>query len=510
MTEQQPHFLRLPYNVRRKIYCDLGMIVNYALTLPAFNRGEWSSREQKLVRDNDQWACIPNQLFYVCRAISEDARAMLFSENYLWFSDENCWGGMKTLLNLSPLGWKSLRTIVVTISTKGCQYWFRPETERPYTTCHADATEIFENDRRLAASGALATWRLICSQLGTYNKEDNRLELYLVCGAASQETAAEFLAPIRQLPCLKGLSIRMGPHRNHDLQQMIMTTIRQKTHYFPCDPEGTFPFERLPVEIQIRVLEYSGLVTPKALISRFPDEPFIPTDCRNFVCGALPDGFRHCKDCYCPATHTAFSTVYSCWTASIPYALFLVSKRVREIALFVYYARNVIEIWYKPSGGLPAPAGPLWEPHISGFLSRVPEHSWKNLRHIHWVFPQMKPNVFRPNTRETVDWIKTLSALFKAVHPSAITLELSFDRPSWADLRSVDPIRIDAEWALYGRIVEPIARWRSLLNDIFIHSYCHFYLKEDPRPSNERALEQKVMGAGYDSLLRGKTYPDTF
>ncbi|KAL2811725.1 hypothetical protein BDW59DRAFT_155484 [Aspergillus cavernicola] len=512
MTERQAHFLRLPYNIRRGIYRDLWMIVDHRSTLPCFYYGEWSSREQKLVWENNMNTYIPNQLFYVSRAISEDARAMIYSENYLWFHDEDCWGGLKRLLNLSPLGWKSLRNIVVTIGTKGCGCWYDVGNRALITECHANALEIIENDCQLELSGVLSTWRLICSRLAAYHTEDNKLELHLVCGAASQETAARFLAPIHDLPRLKGLSVRMGPYRNLDLQQIIMITIHQKTQYFPQDPKGSFHFQRLPRDIQICILEYSGLIAPKALISCFPGEPFIPTDCRSFECGALPEQYFNYKDCYCPSMYTAFSTVYQCCTPTIPHALFLVSKMIRELALYIYYARNVIEIWYMPSVDLPEPVNMLWEPHTSEFLSRVPEHLWGNLRHIHWVLPHMLPNAFHTNSRETDNWMNTLSTLFQAVQPSAgaITLELSFTRPPWAEL-SVDPRRNNKEWALYSRILEPIARWSSLVKDLFVHIYCHwYYMDKDTRLGPERSLEQKVMGAEYDSLLQGKVYPKHF
>ncbi|KAJ0413160.1 hypothetical protein BJY00DRAFT_320068 [Aspergillus carlsbadensis] len=514
MRQQQPHFLRLPRHIRRGIYRDLYMIVDHCSTLSAFHPGEWLSREQRLVEQDGSEIRIPNQLFYVSRAVSEDARAMFYSENYLWFSDENA-GGFEYLPRLSPLAWKSLRSVVIGIGTKSCRYWLRPETWSPYRDCHGAASGLVESDSMLDASGGLSTWAFFCSQLATYNTEDDQLELHLVCGAASQDTAAQFLAPIRDLPRLKGLSVRMAPHRNLDLLQMIVDTIRQKTHYFPSDAEEPFPFQRLPVEIQIRVFEYSGLVVPTALMARLPGEPLAPIDCRRFECGALPLGYRHCGDCYCPSTHTAFSTVYPCCAASIPHALFLVSKAVRELALFVYYARNTIEIWYKYPAGHQLPAVPVptsREPRASGFLPQVPAHSLKHLRHIHWVFPpSRKHGSFHPGSAEMDDWTNALDALFCAVQPCAIVIEISFDRPGWADLGSVDPSRIHGEWALYGRIVEPVARWRGLLKDFFVHSHCDTWSDDsDPGPGRERLLEQTVMGAGYESLSRGKVDRDIF
>ncbi|KAL3477174.1 hypothetical protein BJX99DRAFT_226501 [Aspergillus californicus] len=514
MTQPQPHFLRLPYAVRRRIYHDLWLILDDPSPLPLFPRAEWSSREQKIVRENEAANYFTNQLFYVSRAISEDARATLYSENCLWFDEEQGrWGGLETILHLTPLGWKSLRSIVVTIGTKGCHCSFYEGDRSPYKSSHEHASVIIKNDRQLEARGVLSTWRSICSKLAAYNTEADRFELRLVCGAASQGTAAQFLAPLHRLPRLKGLSVRMGPRRDFDLQHLIMATIRVKTQYFAQDPEGPFDFQRLPVDIQLCILEYSGLVAPKALISCDPCEPFMPTDCRDFNCAGVPGpfGYGNCKDSYCPSMHTAFSTVWQCCAPPIPHALFLVNKAVRELALNVYYTRNIIEIWYMPSAEFPAPLNTSWAPHTSEFLSRVPTHSWKSLRHIHWVMPHMPPTAFHTGTGEADDWMNTLKTLFEAVQPSAsaMTLQLSFIRPTWADL-NLDPRSNAEEWALYGRVLEPVLCLRSLLKDFFVHIFCHWYTNQDARSGPERALERIVMGAQYDGRLRGKVYPNHF
>ncbi|KAL2826273.1 hypothetical protein BDW59DRAFT_161111 [Aspergillus cavernicola] len=262
----------------------------------------------------------------------------------LWFNDKYG-SGLQNLLNLSPVGWKSLRSIVVTIGTTNCTSWVGPTIDTANTNCHGKVPEILDNDAQLEATGVLSTWRLICFRLAMYNKEEDRLQLRLICGAATKKTAAEFLAPIHNLPRLKALSIRMGPNRNFGLQQMIMTTIRQKTDYFSKQPSAPFPFLRLPVELQIHILEYSGLIAPEALMFRFFYKFFTPTDCRHFDCNALPIGMWNCQECYSPSTHTAFSTIYPCWTMT--YALFLVSKAIRQLALSIYYSKNVFEIRYE-------------------------------------------------------------------------------------------------------------------------------------------------------------------
>ncbi|KAL4763612.1 uncharacterized protein BDW70DRAFT_148403 [Aspergillus foveolatus] len=183
-------------------------------------KGERSAREQRFIEDNIEIPYFCHQLFYVSRALSEDVRAAFYS---------------------------SLRSICVTIGTTWCDGSHSPLVYRAHRRgCHGTVAEIMENDAQLAANGVLETWRSVCSTLAAYRTRDDQFELRLICGAASTETAAAFLALIHDLPRLKALSIRMGPNRNLDIQNMIMKIIRQRTKYFGPEPEGSFPFLKLP------------------------------------------------------------------------------------------------------------------------------------------------------------------------------------------------------------------------------------------------------------------------
>jgi hypothetical protein len=201
-----------------------------------------------------------------------------------------------------------------------------------------------DNDAQRELSDDLAIWRLICSKLATYSTRDDQLELQLICDAATKDAAAQFLAPLYGLP---RLSISLGGTRRLDLQYMILSTIRQKTQYFPQLADEPFPFLSLPTELQFRILEYSDLVVPEeALTSRSTHKSFGPSMCWQNSCDASRN-----KDFtwggYCPSISNSVSTIHTCW--NIPHALFLVSKAVRELALSVYYSRNIIRPWYRPS-----------------------------------------------------------------------------------------------------------------------------------------------------------------
>ncbi|KAL2824456.1 hypothetical protein BDW59DRAFT_147373 [Aspergillus cavernicola] len=506
---EQPFFLRLPYDIRRRIYKWLGVICKPdPLTLKEAFDGEWSAREQRFIRENDEWFYIPNQLFYVSRAVSEDVRAALYSEHSLQF-DDGWRDNIQTLLNLTPLAWKSLRSIFVLIGTKGCTAWWGPniDMQNPDRDCHGTVQEISENDAQLEATGILPTWRLICSKLARYNTQDDRFELRLICGAATTETAAAFLAPIHDLPRLKALSIRMGADRRLEIQQMVMSMIRQKTTYFAPEPKGTFPFLELPVELQLRILEYTILIAPRHLMSRYYCYRFIPVDCRLFRCAGYPVGEHRCEDIYCPATHTGFSTAYPCQN-TIHDALFLVSKAVRQLALSIYYSRNTFEVWYQERV-LPPPVRTPWSPQTSRFLCQLPVHSWQHLRHVRWVFHRLHMPGDDGYNEYVDDWLHTLATLFSsgAIRPCSFTIELHFHKPYWSH---PDQYQAEPGWELCDRVVAPVIPWRGLLKDFFVHNYGNDtdYFDKKRRYPREALLEQKVMGKEYDSLARGKG--DTF
>ncbi|KAL3429251.1 hypothetical protein BDV09DRAFT_190291 [Aspergillus tetrazonus] len=217
-------------------------IIGYAYpgSIDSF-KGEWSAREQRLVDDSDGFPYSCNQLFYVSRAISEDARAAFYSVNTLHFYE------MQDLLNLTPVSLISLSHSLRVYKARG--------------GCHGTVAEIMENDAQLTANGVLEAWRSFCSMLAANKTRDDQFELRLICGAASTETAAAFLAPIHDLPRLKALSIRIGPNRNFDIQNMVMKTIRQKTTYFCPEPESfNFAPSNTPASLHPGI-SYSGLST---------------------------------------------------------------------------------------------------------------------------------------------------------------------------------------------------------------------------------------------------------
>ncbi|KAE8376142.1 hypothetical protein BDV26DRAFT_294372 [Aspergillus bertholletiae] len=485
----------------------MSLVVDFEIDLSTGQAvGEWSSCEQRLLRKDEsrpgrnQEPWFPNQLFFVSRSISEDARRTFYSENHFCFQyDAGC--GLRSLSNMGRIGWGSLRRFAIRIGTEYC---LGPEKQ----ACHGTAQEILDNDSQLEEGGLLGIWKQICHQLATHIKQDDRLEIRLICGAASKKSLAAFLEPLQKLPRLKELSIRAGPRRNLDLQQSLMATIDQKTMLFRRQARpGVFRFLDLPVELQVRILEFTELVAPLPLELLSWYKRFLPHDCWHGACSARPHPYLIDQGCWCPATHTAFSTVHPCW--HVPETWYLVSKTIRELALFVYYSKNTFEIWYNQSD---SPDIAAWTPQTSGFLHGFPEYSWKYLRRVHWIFPSpLDGDTFRPNNKETVDWINTMHIISQSFNLPNFTLELSL---SPRTIETWDPEhsqKVARRQALYDQVIEPVRSLNGRLKDFFIHNYFCLYEPLDATGlSQEQILERRVMGSEYDSLARGKKYSSPF
>ncbi|KAL5046748.1 hypothetical protein BDW71DRAFT_207233 [Aspergillus fruticulosus] len=477
----QQFLLVFPYSVRYTIYAELGVIQDEAVDLSRRPPcGEWSAREQKLIEKKvwhgrRQW--LANQLFYVSRAVSEDSRTMFYAENKFEFA-RHIAHGLQDIGGFGPLAWRSFRYISIAL-------------DKSY---HNEANEYvdFKYDdwfraRSLDVSQVLPDWRYICKQLAAYNTRDDWLELRFICDAATRTAAAAFLDPLKDLPRLKDLAIQIGPFWNPGIQEMITATIQEKTK-LEASP-GPFHFFGLPVELQYRILEQTDLVATKPLKYSSDRGAFIPPHC----CGTFSNDPR--KDfCTGRAALPCLRT---------PHMLFLVSKSMRQLAMCVFYSRNVFKV--KCEVGTFAPAA-AWSAQRSAFLRGFPMCSFHHLRHICWKLPSM-PNwaAFWPGYRVTEDWAISLYFISVAVPPGGLTIELVLSFNGCEVLTPETQYHLDYDDAYYDRVVSYMDCLKGRLKDLFIQIH---YPRATPwdhiRADRERRLEQRIMGSNYDSFARGK------
>lgn len=184
--------------------------------------------------------------------------------------------------------------------------------------------------------------------------------------------------------------------------------------------------------------------------------------------------------------------------------IFLVSQTVRQLAIPIFYSKNILEVQCDPTAS--AAGATAWSVQKSAFLCCFPKYSFPHLRHIYWKLPNMNKRwVFKPNQKETEDWIISLYFISLAIPPGNLTLELDLSYPRERSWYPEDSKTITLEWALYDRVVEPMVCLRGPLKDLFIHLWCPLHPSlEQMRVGKEQSLEQSIMGSNYDSFARGK------
>ncbi|RDW81487.1 uncharacterized protein DSM5745_05044 [Aspergillus mulundensis] len=477
--------LRLPHNVRYRIYVELGIIVQDGVVdlsrVPP--HGEWSCREQKIIND-PSWHyrhSFANQLFYVSRGVSEDARSFFYSENVFGFFRHIGWG-LQAIRGFGPLVWRSFRCVSFALD-KSC-HWEGYEN-RSY---HYD-DEFLSRCRDVEE--VLPDWIYICEQLAAHNTHNDRLDLRFMCDAFTAETAAAFLSPLKLLPRLKKLAIKMGPFFNPDTHQMSAAMIREKTK--PRDCPKPFPFFHLPIELQYRILEHTDLVFDLAHIYSPDQHCFRPQysqygRSRTFC----PD--RREEFCMEPGVLPCLRT---------PHMLFLVSNSMRRLAMDVYYSRNIFHVECETKTSPPAAA---WSAQKSAFLRCFAPRSFQYLRHIRWRMPSTRTwTAFQPGNRESEDWVISLYLISLAVPAGSLTMEMMIPPYSSPVTTPLTQYLVDCDDEYFRRLISYMDCLKGHLRDLFLHiEYSPSGEWDQIRLDKERALERIIMGSGYDSLARGK------
>ncbi|KAL4939922.1 hypothetical protein BDV06DRAFT_197798 [Aspergillus oleicola] len=409
---------------------------------------------------------------------------MFYSENKFEFS-RNFVFGLEYVWKLGPLAWASFRNIAFALD----------DTYHDYDGSYsANTREPIFLECPVGPGGELKDWTDICELLATHNTLDDSLKLRCICVARTKETAAAFLAALDNLPRLKELAIQMGPFWNPGIYEMVKSKIREKTASKPERSLQQFPFFDLPVELQYRILEHTDLIAPMRLIYSPERDTFIPD--RELDGGCERDTFsQNPRKDYCHGR-----AVLACWRT--PHMLFLVSKRMQQLAIGIYYSKNIFHVRCEPKLSPPAAS---WSARKSIFLRCFPQRSLQHLQRIRFKLPVMRNwAVFWPEFNEAEDWAISLYLLSLIAHPK-LTIELlmvyNWSRNPTSETQDLSAYDND----FCSRVVTPMGCLKGRLQDLFIYirsplnSSCILqYVKK------ERELEQSIMGTDYESLARGK------
>lgn len=520
-------FLDLPYDVRHRVYVLANLVRYCAIDLnsdPAIkekNRTGYLGRsDQEDYNDVGAFKCftrnkvvwdsgearecgcrpLPYRLLYVSRAVSEEVSSILYSENKFRICRSNP-RGLLPLRNLGRRALASLTSLSVSLNAcpcnaehclRGIRYHCRACTYCPPRDCDKPLGRISRYDRSV-----ISEWSSLVSRIAIHISP-SKLRLVLICESADYETAFEAVQPLKVMPMLKECLIRLDQRPNHEFRRLTEVTIAQVTGRSMDYLKSIFRFKELPEEIRQQILGHTDLVAPVSL-QWYPESGLVT--------------HSYCERCtkawdifYCPFIYAVFTDNCRCWR--MPRDKFLVSRKLREDAIRIFYSRNHFII--RPYGSIgvhyttnPGRAGDLRT------FPYLPQHAFRHLRSIEWVFPPYDGSLYDAHEKHLQDWSDTIDLIAHTTDVSRLSLTVDLES-GVRELRGlyaqgILDNRYDAAmWGVYQRIIEPMIELKGL-QDLFVHlGWPLDYRKHEFRDQQEKILEKRVMGEHYDSTSRGK------
>ncbi|KAJ5179694.1 hypothetical protein N7492_002904 [Penicillium capsulatum] len=292
---------RLPESIRHKIYDLLGL--------------------KPYITDPIRREISGKQLFLVSQKVSRDARAFYFSQNVIWKQDSGKMG-FPILRDFTSVALSSFRCLTLHIGPRDFQRMSTEDILR-------DDPLLFDGFPRL-----LEDWKAFCRRLAVHT-EPNRLELRIYTFASSRRSVEEILNPLLPLPRLWKFLVRLKAVEHDDSLQSYVEEVGQK---LTAPKHGSFRFNDLPREIQIKILELTGLINPLCCLEWCPKRRvFGDFYCKNGVC--RNEAWNH-QDC--ELSRICFSSSRNCW--KMPKPLFQASASLRGLAEYVFYTRNAFRV----------------------------------------------------------------------------------------------------------------------------------------------------------------------
>jgi hypothetical protein len=522
-----PSFLDLPYSVRHRVYvlawlvrsCPIDLNregerkLNPDETLPSSLaiRGKCYYLNRKFLNLPSKWyeddvdcVCppLPIQLLYVSRTISKECSHILYRENKFKICRSRH-GGFLPLHYMAGPTLESITSLSIRLNACLCRPKHKHRDQRQCNchqtckggTCGRDKPlgTVSRNDK-----SAILDWNSVCAKISS-NIHPSYLRLFVVCDTTNYEVAMEVIEPLLKMPTLRACSIRLGQTPNHELRRLAQTIALQATGKFSSTLTSRYCYFHLPAEIRQKILGYTGLVAPHAVLWE-RNHGTIIGDC----CGNCTDTL---EACCCSVQHAAFAENCTCW--KMPTELFLLCHSLRIEATKIFYRRNHFVI---------LPAGVEFtlvdaQPSVLEFLVSLPSQALEHLRSIECVFANLSPNFLNPGSKGHSHWLRTIAFICDHLQLStlSLTLNMSSDRGPSSDCAYMSLQQIldteDAMWATYQRIIGPLTRapLNLGLKNLFIHlSWPVDDAKLHIRDAQERALERRIMGEGYDALSQGK------
>lgn len=498
-------FLSLPFEVRLKIYELADLVRPCPIELAPEKRSRRPMHPRQHPEDTcfyrlrrqgrmqfggalNQCECsdLALQLLLVSRAIHDETQLVLFSRNKFTLR-YHAGSSLAPLWSLAESALSAMTSLLIRLNCWPCVLG-HDTIDPSRSKCWVCSAPLDQADPALdrnqePGKRLLQEWNSLCHYLGSRISPE-RLRLTLICDVTDLESGNEVVAPLAALPPLRECTLRIGRQPNNDLRTLARMTSLKMTRTFV--PKASFPFEHLPEELRLRVLDFTHLgaegdYNQRSELLRIEKGKWVNRDVlyfhRPLCCSSCTDTL---SDCCCPSAHASYSA--SCKCRLLPIGLLTANRRVHDDAIRTLYSRNCFDFAQSPV-------------ETMNFLMNLSPQSLRSMRRIQFRFRERhvrhwKLDGYDEQWKSLITFIKgnlNLSTLLVTVHLEVFELCL------WTDEEAENRYVYD----LYCEMTAALVVLRGLLCDLHL-VFGWFWELED-------FFEKQVMGEGYDSS-RGNKY----
>jgi hypothetical protein len=539
-------FLALPRVVRERIYALANLSPNRFIDLNCWTQHRCSSINSLVEEPNPHIDMqlyierqyeeehpphpLPISLLFVCKVVSQEAQEILYRTNCFAISQRKP-GGLRGLERLSALAIQNVHTLFIHLTPCTClaPHCIKTPRQSPhvatsfstlaFASCFASPRKQ-SHHRKLSTKSRsdrlrLAQWERVCHRLAEHIVP-GQLSLYLISHVEGMPAAKRILQPLLQLPTLRNCGICFGvPSHTYyeELRGLAAAVVPRLTAAVALAPQKSFPFHRLPRELQLQILADSSLVQEASVrivngkLSRY---------CLMHSCDrarlTLDDsqvGLTLASFCTkrCAAFRTGCSN--ASWATYFT-QVSLLNKSLADLATDVFFSYNAFSIHTWNANFVSQDNINLAGIHT--FLERLSSHALGRMRRLTLLLPPISDLSLVDGLLNWRLWQASIQVLAsKATLPIlSLTVEIGsyWGENEGFDTRAHSTLRILQ--AYEKEVVRPLLQLRGLKR-LFLYVPCPFGRdNEEARLQVERRLEQMVMGVDYDAYRVRKPYPDGY
>lgn len=284
---------------------------------------------------------IPHELLRVSRAMHLEAETVLYGMNQFKVSRHLPGDNLEVLRALNPRVWALLSSLHISLS------------EVPPFRFGAGAQDTIEtiDIQDMAGYEILQKWMAVSRDILSYVPA-GQLRFSLSCNVRNIETSREIVAPLDGLPPMSEVSICLAADpKRREIKEVAREAISRLTQRgtqreprTAASRSSSLSWTSLPKELRLDILSGTDLVDHYTLAK--PQHHSFRRQGFEIAAGdLLPRGTECCYNCTptlstcaCSPIHAAFAT--SCTCATVPAALFSVSKDMNTEATVTFFSRN--------------------------------------------------------------------------------------------------------------------------------------------------------------------------